>query len=296
MSNYTREKSKYGGCVGSIIIHTTPGLGLVNDPSSAQFRQKIPGGYLRCDGSILNSKDYLALSNLLGSGEATRFIKPGTTPREPDVAINDLGQFSLPDLGSKVIVGGRGTGIYNNYVVERETESNVITTRTGPQIAVTSNFGNQIESSYIGNVNVVAQSALQMVGNARFNVQQQTTETVLNIENFQGHAHRSNQKFLQYSAEHEVGAFGGKDRAQREGASGSGNSLDVSNDWDQGASTHSHRITRPFSYGGEFLYSYGNTNIDMSSVQVSLDVDVSDEEKLDELSTPFLLVEYLIKF
>ena len=65
MANYTYERSKYGGCVGSIIIHSTPGLSSSNDPLSAQFKDDIPAGYLKCDGSVLNCKDFLALSKVL---------------------------------------------------------------------------------------------------------------------------------------------------------------------------------------------------------------------------------------
>jgi hypothetical protein len=36
--------------------------------------------------------------------------------------------------------------------------------------------------------------------------------------------------------------------------------------------------------------------IDLSRVAATVDVDVSDQEKLDELVTPFILVEYIIKF
>ena len=64
MANYTREKSRYGGIVGTVIVHSTPGLGSVNDPNSVNYRRELPAGYLRCDGSILNAKDYIALSHL----------------------------------------------------------------------------------------------------------------------------------------------------------------------------------------------------------------------------------------
>ncbi len=44
MANYTYERSKYGGCVGSIIIHTTPGISTSNDPTTAAIKDDIPAG------------------------------------------------------------------------------------------------------------------------------------------------------------------------------------------------------------------------------------------------------------
>ena len=75
MANYAREKSRYSGYTGSILVHSTPGLGSTNDPTSAVFKQNLPAGYLKCDGSILNARDYLALSQVLGVGDGCRFAK-----------------------------------------------------------------------------------------------------------------------------------------------------------------------------------------------------------------------------
>ena len=81
MANYTYERSKYGGCVGSIIIHSTPGLSTSNDPLSAQFKDDIPAGYLKCDGSVLNCRDFLALSRILGVGDECRFKREASNVR-----------------------------------------------------------------------------------------------------------------------------------------------------------------------------------------------------------------------
>lgn len=294
MANYTNQKARYGGMVGSIIIHSTDGIGIANDPNTAAFRKILPAGYLRCDGSVLNAKDFVALAKVLGVGEETRFKKETSNIRPENIEINDLGQFQLPDLGSKVIIGGRGTGLYQNSTVDKGIVEANPTTRVGPQIEVISNFGNRVAANFIGPALISAQSNLEFIGNPRYRVEKQTTETTLNIENFQGHAHRGGQKYLNYTAQHEVGGEGGKDYARRTGNSGAGNQLDFVEDAG-GDSVHSHRITTPTTYGHTFRYQFPQQNVDMSPVEAYVDVDISNDDKLDQLVTPFTLVEYLIK-
>ena len=294
MANYANQKAKYGGMVGSIIIHTTDGIGSANDPNAVTFRNLLPAGYLRCDGSRQNAKDFLALARVLGVGEESRFRKEGQNLRPEDLTTGDLGEFQLPDLGSKVIIGGRGTGLYNNDIVDDGTINPNPTTRVGPQIEVISNFGNRIEASYVGNARISASGDLNFIGNPRFILPGDTSETQLNIDNFQGHAHQSNQKYLNYSRQHETSSVGGKDYAQRLGNSGGGNQLSFSSDW-EGESIHKHNITPTTSYSHNFTYSYDQQDVDMSGVSAYVDVDIADDEKLDQLVTPFTLVEYLIK-
>jgi len=296
MANYAREKSRYGGYTGSILVHSTPGPGSTNDPSSAIFKENLPAGYLKCDGSILNAKDYLALSQILGVGDACRFAKEGAILRNPDTNTGDLGSFQLPDLGSKVIIGGRATGTYNNDTIETDVVTTVRpVNRVGPQIDVVSNLGNRIEASFIGNMTVVASGQLSMIGSPKYTMARKTTQTSLDIENFQGHAHNSSQRYLNYSASHEVGGEGGKDGGKFSANSGSGNSFDESGIGGT-TSTHQHNITRPFSYSHNFVYQYPQTSVDMTGVSAYIDIELSEEQKLDQLVTPFILVEYIIKF
>lgn len=294
MANYTGEKAKYGATVGSILVHSTPLLGFTTDPNSDTFKSNIPGGYLRCDGKTYNAKDFLALSRVLGTGDESRFLKEGQTIRAEDATTGDLGQFVLPDLGSKVIIGGRGTGSYNNFLVDLEG-SNVVTNRVGPQIEIISNQGDTIEAFYTGNLLVAGEDDIAMTGNARYTVDRSTSETTLSIENFQGHAHNSNQRYTNYVTRHEVSPSGGKDSGTRPSNPDMGQRLDVTNQWN-GTSVHKHNITRPVSYGQTFTYGYDSFNVDMSQVSAYVDADVENDTKLDQLVTPFILVEYIIKF
>jgi microcystin-dependent protein len=296
MANYTNERARYGGCTGQILVHSSPSLGTTNSPTSAQFKAQIPAGYLRCDGSILNVRDYFNLAQILGVGAETRFARNGANIRDPDLNINDLGQFQLPDLGSKVIIGGRGTGLYNNDFVDKGVESNVVTNRVGPQIEVTSNFGNTITANYIGNMQLAASGTVNMLGNPVYDMVRETSETTLNIDNFQGHAHNTTTTtYLNHSDNHATAFFGGKDYAKKLANSGAGHTIDFARDWEV-VSSHKHILTTPNTYNSNFTYSHPVQEIDLSRVAATVDVDVSDQEKLDELVTPFILVEYIIKF
>ncbi len=57
--------------------------------------------------------------------------KSNVVLREPDQETGDLGQFQLPDLGSKVITPNRSTGDYLNTLVGDTDE-----TRVGPSVEV----------------------------------------------------------------------------------------------------------------------------------------------------------------
>ena len=291
MSNYTKERSRYGGFVGSIQIHSTPGLGIDNNPSNATFKDTLPAGFLRCDGSIRNASEFRALSEILGVGENCRFRKDNVTLREADPTTADFGQFQLPDLGSKVIIPGLGTGTYLGVNVGDTNE-----TKVGPEIEVISNEGNTLRVDFSGNFTGVSQVGIDMRSTPKMNMPRNLEETFLDIQNFQGHAHFSNASYLNYSANHAVGGVG-KQSGDARGNSGAGMILDNTNLSIGTTSSHAHRIQKPFSYTSNFQYQYSDFDISIDGVYSTLDVDINDDlKKLNQVVTPFILVEYIIKF
>lgn len=294
MANYSRERSSYGGYVGSIQIHTSPGLG--TDPTSAVFNQILPAGFLRCNGSILEAKNYLALSQVLGVGEDSRFAKEGSSLRSANTTIGDLGSFQLPDLGSKVIIPSRGSGDYLSDVVDATGES-----RVGVQIEATSNVGNRINLNYIGNFRGLAQTDIPFNANSSYSMPRNTEAAFLDIQNFQGHAHTSNATYLNFSTRHAAGeppnALGsGKDNGEQSGNSGAGMYIDLGEVNTSSDSSHTHRLQKPTSYTQNFKYSFDNFNISADGLTSYLDVDFTRDRKLDTAVAPFMLVEYIIKY
>jgi hypothetical protein len=297
--NYTREKSRYGGFTGSIQIHSVPGIITNNDPTSVIFRENLPAGYLRCDGSVKNVKDYYALAQVLGIGEECRFKKENTNLRNPDPDLNDLGNFQLPDLGSKVIVASQGPGEYRNITVENRPNLN----RVGVLVDANSNVGTTINVNYIGDMTVAPSGAISPTGNAKFVINPRTSATALAIENFQAHMHDvTNKMVLNYSTAHADGVGlpggGGKSSEPTEANSGAGNVLEeVTANVDRGA-PHTHAITRPnvYSPATPFTYSHPEFNVSMENVRSFINVRENPIEFLNQVVTPFVLVEYIIKF
>lgn len=294
MANYTRERSKFGGYVGSIQVHTSAGLG--TDPTSTVFNNILPAGFLRCNGSILEARDYLSLSQILGVGEQSRFAKEGVILRNADPQIDDLGTFQLPDLGSKVIVPSRGSGDYLSDTVDSTGE-----TRVGPEIQVTSNVGNTIEVGYLGNFRGLAQTNIDMNSNSSYSMPRNTEPTVLEINSFQGHAHNSNAIYLNFSTNHAAGAAAGsvgagKNRGEESGNSGAGMYIEITELNTSSDSPHIHRLVRPTSYVHNFRYSFNNFDIPADQMTSEVDIDFSRDRKLDTAVAPFILVEYIIKY
>jgi hypothetical protein len=294
MANYTRERSKFGGYVGAIQIHTSAGLG--SDPTSALFNNILPAGFLRCDGSILEAKDYLSLSQVLGVGELSRFAKEGALLRDANEETGDLGSFQLPDLGSKVVIPSRGSGDYIGDIVEDTGES-----RVGPEIQATSNVGDRINVGYLGNFRGIAQTNIALNSNSSYLMPRRTEATVLDINNFQGHAHNSSAIYLNFTTNHAAGepqgsVGSGKDGGELTGNSGAGMYLDISNVNTTAESTHLHNITKPTIYTQNFRYSFGNFDIPADQLTSYVDVDFTRDTKLDQAVAPFILVEYIIKY
>jgi hypothetical protein len=291
MSNYTKERSRYGGYVGSIQIHATNLLANTNDPNSPLFRSTLPAGFLRCDGSVKNASEFLALSRVLGVGSNSRFRKENQVLQEPDADAGTLGQFQLPDLGSKVLSPGLASGTYNG---DKLDQSNI--TKVGPGVEVLSNVGNKIRVDYGGNFNAAEGSFVDMRSNPKMNMPRSLEEVTLDIVNFQGHAHNTNASQINITYNHDIGGQG-KDSGQATGNSGAGTILEFSGLNASNLSVHKHRIEKPFSYTSTFQYKYNQFDISVDGLYSELDIDVQDNIKsLNQVVTPFILVEYIIKF
>jgi len=290
MANYARERGKYGGVVGAIQIFTSD-LPLQGDPTDPSWRQKIPAGFLRCDGKVYTAGDYPELAAILGTGGACKFKKENQTLADD--------QFQVPDIGAKYLSPGLASGTYQSMVVAQSVTENFSgKPRVGAEVVVTSQ-ANSFTIGYSGNFTVVGQTDIPMQGNARFtppNEDIQTQETFLDASSFQAHGHQTNAKVLNYTGNFKVGAEGksGTDLTPFAGNSiiGSGN---PTND---AAANHLHNIQWPTSpdYSQNFVYSYPTFNVPVDNLQTTLTVQTKTIDTLAESVQPFILVEYIIKF
>lgn len=290
MANYAREKSKYGGIIGSIQIYTTT-LPLANDPLDSSWRSQIPAGFLRCDGSILPANEYPELAALLGTGDASKFRKPEKTLSED--------QFQLPDLGSKYLKPGLASGQYSDLVLlQTVTENFTGKKRVGSEVDVTSNIGNSATIDYAGNFTVVGQTGIPLLGNSKFTPPEdkELSVTTLDQSSFQGHGHDANTRVLNYTGNFKVGADGKGDGTQNVFA---GNAFETSDSpTNTAASTHTHKLDWPIStaYNNNFSYSFPTFNVPADNLQTTINVSTKTVTELPDSIQPFVLVEYIIKF
>jgi len=138
-----RERSNLGNAPGTIINW---GVSIPdNDPNFAQIIDKLPAGYLRCDGSVYDERDYPELARILKTGEVSLYKKP-------DQALAAT-QFQVPDLGSKHIeaASSSNVGSYRNINKVIGTGENATTIKkAGVGVEMFSNTGNSATIGFNG--------------------------------------------------------------------------------------------------------------------------------------------------
>ena len=154
-----KEKSKYGSGVGSIIIW--PMELTSTDPNSEDNINNLPAGYLKCDGTVYKADDYPQLAEILGVGNASKFIRRDIDNDPIDNVDDD--EFIVPDLGSKFPkpTTGGSAGTYINIV--KNDQSGQERRRAGMGIEASATAGTTtgnttvIPVSYTGNFTVPSQ-------------------------------------------------------------------------------------------------------------------------------------------
>lgn len=290
MANYARERGKYGGVVGAIQIFTSD-LPLQGDPLDPNWRQKIPAGFLRCDGKIYDASDYPELAAVLGVGDGCKFKKPNQTLTQT--------QFQVPDVGAKYLSPGLASGTYQSMVLAQTiTENSNGNPRVGAEVLVSAQ-SNSFTIGYSGNFTVVGQSDIALQGNAKFappNEDRETGSAFLDSTSFQAHGHNTNAKVLNYTGNFKVGAEGksGTDLTPFAGNTivGSGNPTN------EAASNHLHSISWPSTtdYSQNYVFQFPTFNVPADNLQTTLTVQTKTIDELPESIQPFILVEYIIKF
>ena len=301
-TNYARQKAFYGGIVGTIQQNALEGVLLDKDPLNPIFKENLPAGFLPCDGRVYNVKDYYCLAQTLGVGDECRFKKDNVQLRNPDLETGDLGSFQVPDLGSKVMVGGRGTGTYAGTTKENKPNVN----RVGVEVEASSNVGSRINCNYNGYMQIDADLDIPFNGNVKYNMIRKSNKHIMQLDQFQGHAHETtdNHHVLNYTGNAKIDGDGKSSGG--EGTSGSpfvnvnafaGNEIQYTNaNTPRSTDGHEHALTRPESYASNFTYKYGTTNLNLDDMQSYIDVDISNMDVLNQVVTPFIMVHYIIKF
>ena len=183
---YQKERAKYGHITGQVIAWPVTYSGT---PDTAINIQKLPAGYLKCDGSKYFAEDYPRLAAILGTGTNTAFMKKNLDGTDFET-IND-NQFMVPDLGSKYPepTTGANAGVYNN-VRKIDDTTNTEKSRSGIGIDAEAAIGtNNVTISYSGSINVPSQE-VEIKGKPGWNYAGATHYTEIeSVEENQIHPH-----------------------------------------------------------------------------------------------------------
>ena len=292
MANYAVQKAKYGGVTGTIQVFVSQ-LPDGNDPNAGDFREKMPAGFLRCDGSIFKADLFPELAKIVGIGEDCKFAK------DPESIGAD--EFQLPDLGSKYLVPGNATGTYLS-----EKLSDGTTARIGAEFDVRSNVGSSETITYSGNFTIDGDTG-DIEGDPLYTADESTFRGILTDRNFQGHGHLANQTVINCTGNFEVSTAVGPERA---GNSHSGNNCrafggnqlyfvarpEGSN---ATSASHEHTIQLPNAgadYTHNLQYTYPTTNIGAQNIRTTVNIITEDVKTFDTALAPYIMVEYIIKF
>ena len=178
-----KERSKLGNAPGTIINW---GVSIPdNDPNFAQIIDKLPAGYLRCDGSVYDERDYPELARILGVGETSLYKKS-------DQALAAT-QFQVPDLGSKHIeaASSSNVGSYRNIDKVVGTGENATTIqKAGVGVEMFSNVGNTANIGFNGAFTIPAQT-FDMIGSIGWTLPTTTETTSVPAGAIGSHGHFS---------------------------------------------------------------------------------------------------------
>lgn len=293
---YTNERARYGGVSGTIIPFPIK-MPDTNVPNIGDWGDILPAGYLRCDGSILSAIEYPVLAQVLGTGQNSKF-------RRPDLTLTN-NQFQLPDLGSKNIIGGNASGAYLNDTIQNEESNGGY--RVGSEVNVVSLVGDSAKLSYSGSFEVVGAN-YDFIGNPAFTTTTdngRTLNSVLTEQNFQAHGHDANVGVFSYLAKWSdtqfVNGSSGASQGGNDGQTEGSNEL-VPVQAPTGSSatvSHAHLIDFPsaseVSAANQLYYTFENTEIPATGLETTVNITTNNIYKLDEVTPPYILVEYLIK-
>lgn len=297
---YTNEKGRYGGITGTIIPYTVK-MPAVNDGVTGDWKDYLPAGYLRCDGSILKAQTYPVLAQVLGTGDDSKF-------KRSDVELA-FDEFQLPDLGSKYIAGGNASGTYlNDKITNSSAGSLTGAYRVGAEVNVISLVGDTETITYTGNFTVVAQSSIEFVGNPSFGTTTsdgKTLQAFLSEQEFQAHGHDSEVGVFTYLGKwtdsFAVNTTTGISQGGNDGQNEGSNELTFINAPTDSAAVvgHSHFINFPNSQtiaaNNNLRFGFDQVQIDPLGLSSTVNVTTENLYKLDEATPPYILVEYLIK-
>jgi len=295
---YSFEKGKQGSSSGLIYPYFSR---LASTLPDLEYLEKVPAGFLKCQGQVLDADLYPSLARVIGVGSSCIYKRDNVTLQDR----NDDGtggQFQLPDLGSKYIVGSSITGVYSNDdTVDPDIQ------RAGIQTAVTA-LSEQVEFFYTGQFRIPGRQ-LGVSGNMIAESPPARTETTpLFTGNFLPHGHLSDMNIADRINTNRNGVKSAE-WADRIFCGRSGTICDDGNNY--GASFCNIRVDETGSEEGAAHFHFGTfpeitsenaqstmpeSLINAGPLNTVVNVRTQEQIKMDLIAPKFILCEYLIKY
>lgn len=310
---YAAEKGKLGANTGFIypFVVTLSSA----DPDDPNNVYKLPAGYLKCDGTVYDADDFPALAGIIGTGAQSRFRGTRTFPDD---------KFRLPDLGAKVIRASQSdVGTVNDGTVE--TGSGATVKRSGVAVTIDNNVGDTIEIGYTGNMRIPARS-VDINGNPGWTIPRRTESELVGVNQMQPHAHYSTTMRLRHAdntaafpgfvyVNSYVSKFGsmlcgsGKDfdMSIQDPVIVGGRNVDIQSfeGGDDDRTEHNHQIiyqpginhsATASGYLHDYQINLQQTEFPPDGLTSTAPLRDSGAYKFDDVISPFILVQYIIKF
>lgn len=312
--NYSFEKGKYGLTTGTIVPFAILLSG--DSPADPDWVEYVPAGFLRCRGQVLKSRDYLALSQILGIGSNCKFRKEDRILEEPSEDFR-LGEFQLPDLGSKYMRAATANGRYNNLTILDPSNGRVIQ-RVGVEVELNLNQGNEIEFFYNGSF-VVPEIPIPFSPSSNFvsTLGGITNDAPFSDVQLLSHGHYSSSAIgwrneaLNSANDNQFGVNGNdvaisdppldqqNNRNDPTGDEGSGYVVEqfttiTSVAGSSSETLHSHGISKS-SISKSIDSNFSQFPITPSNVLTRVNLSSTDILKMDDIQHKFVIVEFLIK-
>jgi len=309
---YSAEKGKLGSNTGFIfpfvvsISSADP-----NDPSNVY---KLPAGFLKCDGTVYDADDFPALAGITRTGDACKF-------RGSRILADD--KFRVPDLGAKIIRASQSDiGTVNDGTIT--TSTGTVVKKAGVGVVIDNNIGDTLEIGYTGNFRIPVKS-VDINGNPGWTIPRRTDSELVSPNQLQPHGHYSTTLRLRHVDDTGVPGFVySNSRFEKFGDAlcGFGKEFDpnideplviggrnvdvISNSGGNDANTeHNHQIfyTPGINHGSEptgYLHNYKinifQTDFPPDGLISRATLRDSGATKFDDVISPFILVQYIIKF
>lgn len=287
--NYSFEKGKYGNVTGTIVPFGRYLDG--SDPAGFDWTKYVPAGYLRCNGGIFRARDYRALAEVLGIGQACKYRKDDVELEEADDTLSE-GQFQLPDLGSKYVKSSTASGTYQNLLILNPITGE-FTTRSGLAVEIELNQGEELETPYSGTF-TVPNTEIEFSDNQNFatTLPGNIPDATVQFDNLLAHGHLSNAAVVRRNEDSENVATWSGDL--KTGYTVNQEITQSSVEGSEEGTEHNHSLERS-SISKNLSSNIDTFSLPADQIITTTRINSSNTYKMDDLNHKYILVEYLIK-